>query len=232
MTAYKDSSEESIIVHVSKNNVSVGVYPGNRTDLALDEMNSLLPDLCHYRRLSGVLELALDSNPAILHAVHELSIIKHIIGGRSIKIYSKEHFGPNVESRIHAISDERCRIADAWDVPSRSFFDYEKTTYATSGMTFDSLVEHRTMKPMFQNLTAPIGLRRSKGIEAVICALCVWESMAHAVDIDSPEITRCIDDWEKATGIALRSYGRSLESLRLAGRTPGEIKQIVYSGDS
>jgi hypothetical protein len=215
-------------VHVRKQHVTVGVFPEYMQELGMAVLRAVVPGC--YVAWGSPLDLALDANASILHAAHELSNIDRILDGHTFALFGPESSISATEQEIRALSEERQRIASAWGVRSRAFLEYEQRTYGEGGRRFRTVTQNRNENPAFAGLRSPSGLRKCKGIEAVVCSLCVWEDMARKVGAESRAISSCIDRWQEASAIELRRYGRTPATLGLAEMTVQRVAEFMRCG--
>jgi hypothetical protein len=199
-----------------KGSVLMASYPRGSEEESGRTLEALIPGHADFRIVPSMLELGMSSNPALLHAVHELAIMEHIVAGERVPMYDPAFFTPAVEARILAVCAERMEIAKAYGLTAQPYASYEQTAYTTPQWHFATTLENRNGNPMFRGLLSPAGLRQAKGVESVYCSLSLWESMARHAAIPLRAIPAVIDEWSAWCRTDLRRIGRTVERLCLS----------------
>jgi hypothetical protein len=198
-----------------KKAVLFATYPRGSEDEGRQILESLLPGYGEFCLIPNMLDLAMSSNPALLHAVHELSILDRILAGETVRFYDEAYFGPEVQSSLLKVCAERMKIAEVYGVTAQSYIAYEQFAYKTPDWGFDTIRENRNTNRLFRGMLSPIGLRNAKGVESVCCSFCLWESMARLGGLEVHAISKVIDDWSTRCRTDFRCFGRNLQSLGL-----------------
>lgn len=209
-----------------KMSVLVANYPRGTEDEVPSTLKALLPGYAEFCLLPNMLDLAMSSNPAVLHAIHELSIIEKILTGQRVPMYDASYFDSDVVAGIIEVCSERMRIAEAYGVTAQSYMTYEKSVYTSSQWQFDTILENRNNNPLFRPMLSPVELRQAKGIESVCCSFCLWESMGRHAGMELHAIPKVIDEWSKRCQTDLRCNGRDLRSLGLGGYAAHELAEV------
>lgn len=205
-----------IIFH-NKYQIRVAIMPLIESDSLVEILNSILS--CDIK-LNSILELAFNCTPSNLHAPHDLLNIIRYEQSHKFKMYH-EGFTQGVENVINAVSDERCKIARAFNVNAISFIEYEQQTYNYKG---NSILENRRGNLQLNQIYAPMSLYACKGIEDVMCSLVPLSEFAKLAGIAAPTINSLIHIWSCYLDINLREFGRTLLKLGLINKSIQEIQ--------
>jgi opine dehydrogenase len=204
----------------TKKEVQVAALPATSTPELLATCRRLLPMLAPAK---SVLETSLGNFGAILHPTITLLNADRIARAECFDFYS-EGVTPDVADVLALADAERLRVARAYGVAAESLRDWVASSY---GHRAGTLLESVAGNPAYLGIKAPTTLHHRYLTEDVPTGLIPLLALGEAAGVAMPKCRELVDLARAKLGGEHWGTPRTLDALDLAGRTVGEIRDIV-----
>lgn len=184
----------------------IGVFPVAKTELAIER---LIPMGYNFIPLKSVVEAALHNPNLIVHTVGAFMSIPRIEYSKGEYWMYKEVFTPMVWKIVEALDEEKCRVLGA--------FGFERMSYVEAcklrNRGFDSEEDAKEAFFDYANNHSPKGPARPDSrylTEDVSQGLCLLESLAKYVGVETPVCSSIINLSSTSLSADLREIGRTI----------------------
>ena len=176
---------------------------------------------------TSTLETSFANVGAVIHPAITLLNAAHIENDHGRFEFYMEGISPSVAGVLEAVDRERKAVAALLGVEVQNLVEWLVSAYGAAG---SDLFEAIRANEGYRGITAPSSLEHRYIIEDVPMSLVPIASAGKAFGLN----TRAIDALILLAGLMMDTNywtgGRTLESLGLAGLSPGEIRRIAAMG--
>ena len=206
-----------------KREVTVAALPARRTRLVLLTLRKLYPQ---FVAADNVLETSFANIGAIFHPAPLILNASKVDSGVPFDYYH-EGITPSIAALMERIDAERLAVAAALGVITMSAKDWLEAAYGARGAT---LYEAIQSNESYRGIKAPQTLRHRYITEDVPTGLIPIASFGRHLGLPTPFTDSLIQMACGVTATNYWMYGRTVESLGLAGMAPAEIRDFVENG--
>lgn len=221
--AARATSENTVHIFKSKNEVTLAAIPSTKTQYVLSLINEAYPQFIPAK---DVLETSINNYGAIFHPGPTLLNSGHIERGAPFEYYT-EGITPSIGEFLEVMDRERMEIGRKLRIDTVSAIQWLYDSYGASGNTIYEAVQNN---PAYKNLQAPKGLLIRYIYEDVPCSLVPMESIAIELGIKTPAITSIINIAQMMTGKDFREEGRTADRLGLLGLSVEQMHSLAKHG--
>jgi len=218
---------DAISVHVSgvKHDLPLAAFPASRSGNAAEALEGIFA--AGLAVASNVLETSLNSLNAMAHPVPALLNAGWIeTTGGDFRFYN-DGVSPAVARAMDAADRDRLAVVTALGLPAVPASEWDRRLYGLVGATTFELNRDSWVH---RDIRAPKELRSRYLTEDVPFGLVPIASIARELGIATPTIDLFIDLACLLLDEDLRAAGRTAASLGLAGRTAGQMLDLVEGG--
>jgi opine dehydrogenase len=224
MTARSTGPAESFISRI-KHAVPVAALRPGRTPEVVAALNEWYPQ---FTAATSSLETSFSNVGAVIHPAITLLNAARIENDQGDFEFYWDGISPSVAAVLAAVDRERQAVAALLGVQVQSLMEWLASAYRATG---SDLFEAVRANEGYRGITAPSTLEHRYILEDVPMSLVPIASAGRAFGLK----TQAIDALILLAGLIMDTNywtrGRTLESLGLAGLSPGEIRRIAETGD-
>jgi opine dehydrogenase len=212
-------------------NVLFAALPANRTDSLHERMVRLFPSL---KKATNVLHTGLQDLNAVEHPAQTLCNAGWLEHTKGDYYFYYEGTTPAVARVIEAVDRERIALAEALEIPTRSFVEsfhaigYTSEAAARSGSVYQALQESEPNR----YIKGPSSLDHRYIHEDVGWGLVPWIHLAEVVDVPVPTMRALTVLASEMNGVDYLKEGLTLERMGLAGANPAALRAYVNGEES
>lgn len=207
-----------------KNKVAIAALPSIRTREVIDRLFSVFPQ---FLPVENVLKTSLDNIGAIFHPAPTLLNMAWIESTSGNFNYYQQGITPSVARVLQRVDEERMEVAYSLGVEPISACDWLRMSYGCIGRDLYNLLQNNKQ---YQGITAPINIDHRYVFEDVPMSLVPIESLGKMQGVKTPTIEMIINMANIVYETEFRKYGRTAESLGLAGLEKRQILNFVNKG--
>lgn len=223
MTARSTGPAESYIARI-KHAVPVAALPAGRTPEVVAALGEWYPQ---FTEAANTLETSFANVGAVIHPAITLLNAAHIENDQGRFEFYWDGISPSVARVLEAVDRERQAVAALLGVQVQSLMEWLASAYRATG---SDLFESVRANEGYRGINAPSTLEHRYILEDVPMSLVPIASAGKAFGLN----TRAIEALILLAGLIMDTNfwtrGRTLESLGLAGLSPGEIRRIAETG--
>ena len=223
MTARSTGPAESYIARI-KHAVPVAALPASRTPEVVAALGEWYPQ---FTAAANTLETSFANVGAVIHPAITLLNAAHIENDQGRFEFYWDGISPSVARVLEAVDRERQAVAALLGVQVQSLMEWLASAYRATG---HDLFESVRANEGYRGINAPSTLEHRYILEDVPMSLVPIASAGKAFGLK----TRAIEALILLAGLIMDTNfwtrGRTLESLGLAGLSPGEIRRIAETG--
>ena len=223
MTARSAGPAQSYIARV-KHAVPVAAIPAARTPEVVAALGEWYPQ---FTAAASTLETSFANVGAVIHPAISLLNAARIENDQGRFEFYLDGISPRVAGVLAAVDRERMAVAALLGVEVPGLVEWLASAYRATGR---NLFEAVRANEGYRGITAPSTLEHRYILEDVPMSLVPIASAGQAFGLN----TRAIEALIFLAGLIMDTnywtWGRTLETLGLAGLSPGEIRRIVETG--
>lgn len=223
MTARSTGPAETYIARI-KHAVPVAALPAGRTAEVVAALGEWYPQ---FTEAANTLETSFANVGAVIHPAITLLNAAHIENDQGRFEFYWDGISPSVARVLEAVDRERRAVAALLGVQVQSLMEWLASAYRATG---SDLFESVRANEGYRGINAPSTLEHRYILEDVPMSLVPIASAGKAFGLN----TRAIEALILLAGLIMDTNfwtrGRTLESLGLAGLSPGEIRRIAETG--
>lgn len=210
-------------------NLLFAAFPGDETDALYDEVRPLFPGIV---KAANVLETGLQDLNAVEHPAQILCNAGWLEHTHGDYLFYYEGTTPSVARVIEAVDRERRALADALDVPTRSFVEsfhangYTTAEAARTGRVYEAMQASEPNRSM----KAPPSLDHRYVHEDVGWGLVPWIHLAAAVEVPVPTMRALTALASVVNDVDYLRDGLTLQRMGLEGLDPRALHRYVATG--
>jgi len=223
MTARSTGPAQSYIARV-KHAVPVAALRPARTAEVVAALNEWYPQ---FTAAASTLETSFSNVGAVIHPAITLLNAARIENDQGRFEFYMEGISPRVAGVLEAVDRERKAVAALLGVEVQSLVEWLASAYRATG---SDLFEAVRANEGYRGITAPSTLEHRYILEDVPMSLVPIASAGRAFGLKSQAIESLILLAGLIMDTNYWTRGRTLESLGLAGLSPGEIRRIAATG--
>jgi opine dehydrogenase len=213
---------------VTKKNLQIAAFPGNRIDAVFAVLGPLFPTSV---AMPSIAHTSFTNANAMLHVANCVGNAGKIDNGGDYKFYA-EGVTPLVARLYEAINAERVAVAAALGAKVRDLADWFEITYGVRGKTLCESAQQLTYNSdgPYQATGTPKSFDHKYIAEDVPAGLIPMSVIGHAAGVPTPAIDALIQIVKSMSGKTFVEEARTLERLGLAGKDAAGIKDVMEHG--
>jgi opine dehydrogenase len=213
---------------VTKRNLQIAAFPGNRTDVVFSVLGPLFPTAV---KMPSVVHTSFTNANAMLHVANCVGNATRIDRGETYKFYS-EGVTPLVARLYEAINAERVAVAAALGAKVRDLADWFDITYGVRGKSLVETAQLLTTNSdgPYQATGTPKSFDHNFVAEDVPVGLIPMAEIGKAVGVPTPATDALIQICKSMSGKDYADTARTLERMGLAGKDAAGIKKVFEEG--
>jgi opine dehydrogenase len=213
---------------VTKRNLQIAAFPGNRTAAVFARLSPLFPTAV---AVPTIAHTSFTNANAMLHVANCVGNAGKIDNGGDYKFYA-EGVTPLVAALYEAINAERMAVAAALGAKVRDLADWFEITYGVRGKTLVESAQQLTFNSdgPYQATGTPKSFEHKYIVEDVPAGLIPMSAIGKAAGVPTPAIDALIQIVKSMTGKTFAEDARTLERMGLAGRDAAGIRQVMEHG--
>lgn len=224
--ACRKTGPSSVEIYGVKQQVSLGAFPANRVERALELLHPYYPQ---FTPAKNCLETSLSNIGALFHPTPILLNVGRIETDPNGYRYYWEGISPSVSILIHAIDQERMAVAEAYGVHVLSAEEWLRQSYDTHGDDLYHLIQNNDA---YGDIMAPKTIQARYVTEDVPMSLVPISELARIAGVPTPNIDAVIQLTSTIYQTDFRSQGRCAASLGLDGMTLEQAAHYFETGES
>jgi opine dehydrogenase len=207
-----------------KKELMVAALPATETGRIVELLNAAFPQM--YAG-SNVMETSLSNPNAMMHPAPTL-LNTSLIESQSEWLYYWDGITPTIGAFVEAMDAERLAVARAFGLKMPSTLEWYKLAY---GADADTLFEAVKKNMAYAEVKGQNTLCTRYLLEDIPMGLVPMVSLGKMLGVDVPRMETVVNLAELLIGRDLRSSGRTLENLGLAGMSVDQIRAFLETGE-
>lgn len=215
----------TVEIYGVKKEVSVGAFPGNRTQEVLDLLTPFYPQ---FIPASSCLETSLSNIGAIFHPSPVLLNIGRIESDARGFRYYLDGISPSVTKLVEQVDKERMAVAEAYGIKVLSAEDWLRHCYTVEGEGLYQLLQSNAA---YADIKAPKTIQARYVTEDVPMSLVPISELGRIAGVATPNIDAVIQLTSTIYQRDFRKEGRNAAYLGLEGLTKEQTAHYFETGE-
>lgn len=210
----------------AKRRVRLAALPARRT---VELLHRLRPAFPQFGPAQHVLATGFANIGAVFHPAPLLLNLGRVEAGHAFEYYHGA-VTPSVARVMEAVDAERLAVARAWGVRVPSAVDWLADTYGTPRPVDGGLHAAILATPAYAGIQSPATPDCRYLTEDVPAGLVPLSELGRAAGVATPHMDALVELASTVQGVDLRSSGRRLDRLGIAGRPVWAVRHFVLEG--